>query len=168
MTVTTQFSISTSNCKHLTFAGKVKGLYDAQAPACPVCKAVLRPGELQEHMEQELAKLAQLQIRYHAHALRILCFISQQRTFPSYHRLKSLHYLRLSVCHFLAVLFSFEVIIKVDRSLSLDAPPPSVSPGGNCLLLCHLRAVFTSRLIVPYIFHIIASGLKATTHRAGR
>ncbi|XP_035769053.1 E3 ubiquitin-protein ligase RNF220 [Neolamprologus brichardi] len=41
---------------------KVKGLYDAQAPACPVCKAVLRPGELQEHMEQELAKLAQLQI----------------------------------------------------------------------------------------------------------
>lgn len=123
MTVTTQFSISTSNCKHLTFAGKVKGLYDAQAPACPVCKAVLRPGELQEHMEQELAKLAQLQIRYHAHALRILCFISWQRTFPSYHRLKSLHYLRLSVCHFLAVLFSFEVIIKVDRSLSLDAPP---------------------------------------------
>lgn len=113
MTVTTQFSISTSNCKHLTFAGKVKGLYDAQAPACPVCKAVLRPGELQEHMEQELAKLAQLQIRYHAHALRILCFISRQRTFPSYHRLKS----------FLAVLFSFEVIIKVDRSLSLDAPP---------------------------------------------
>ncbi|XP_063322755.1 E3 ubiquitin-protein ligase RNF220 isoform X1 [Pelmatolapia mariae] len=41
---------------------KVKGLYDAQTPACPVCKAVLRPGELQEHMEQELAKLAQLQI----------------------------------------------------------------------------------------------------------
>lgn len=58
--------------KHLTFTGKVKGLYDAQAPACPVCKAALRPGELQEHMEQELAKLTQLQIRYHAHALRIL------------------------------------------------------------------------------------------------
>uniref|UniRef100_A0A3Q0RXM2 Ring finger protein 220 n=1 Tax=Amphilophus citrinellus TaxID=61819 RepID=A0A3Q0RXM2_AMPCI len=41
---------------------KVKGLYDAQAPVCPVCKAILRPGELQEHMEQELSKLAQLQI----------------------------------------------------------------------------------------------------------
>ncbi|KAK2835497.1 hypothetical protein Q5P01_015981 [Channa striata] len=41
---------------------KVKGLYDAQTPMCPVCQAILRPGELQEHMEQELAKLAQLQI----------------------------------------------------------------------------------------------------------
>uniref|UniRef100_A0A3Q4HK00 Ring finger protein 220b n=1 Tax=Neolamprologus brichardi TaxID=32507 RepID=A0A3Q4HK00_NEOBR len=50
--------------------GKVKGLYDAQAPACPVCKAVLRPGELQEHMEQELAKLAQLQISLSLHIKR--------------------------------------------------------------------------------------------------
>ncbi|XP_076582795.1 E3 ubiquitin-protein ligase RNF220 [Chaetodon auriga] len=41
---------------------KVKGLYDAQAPMCPVCQAVLRPGELQDHMEQELTKLAHLQI----------------------------------------------------------------------------------------------------------
>ncbi|KAM4628874.1 E3 ubiquitin-protein ligase RNF220 [Polymixia lowei] len=41
---------------------KVKGLYDSQAPMCPVCQTVLRPRELQEHMEQELAKLAQLQI----------------------------------------------------------------------------------------------------------
>ncbi|CAB1444704.1 unnamed protein product [Pleuronectes platessa] len=41
---------------------KVKGLYDAQAPMCPVCQAVLRPCELQEHMEQELTKLAQQQI----------------------------------------------------------------------------------------------------------
>ncbi|XP_034438460.1 E3 ubiquitin-protein ligase RNF220 isoform X1 [Hippoglossus hippoglossus] len=41
---------------------KVKGLYDAQAPMCPVCQTVLRPCELQEHMEQELTKLAQLQI----------------------------------------------------------------------------------------------------------
>ncbi|KAL6107984.1 rnf220 [Pungitius sinensis] len=39
--------------------GKVKGLYDAQAPVCPVCQAILRPGELQEHMEQELTELAQ-------------------------------------------------------------------------------------------------------------
>lgn len=49
----------------LLYPGKVKGLYDAQAPMCPVCQSILRPGELQEHMEQELAKLAQLQIRYH-------------------------------------------------------------------------------------------------------
>lgn len=48
----------------LICAGKVKGLYDSQAPVCPVCHAVLRPSELQDHMEQELAKLAQLQIRY--------------------------------------------------------------------------------------------------------
>ncbi|XP_041862464.1 E3 ubiquitin-protein ligase RNF220 isoform X3 [Melanotaenia boesemani] len=41
---------------------KVKGLYDTQSPVCPVCQAIMRPGELQEHMEQELAKLAQLQI----------------------------------------------------------------------------------------------------------
>ncbi|XP_030583420.1 E3 ubiquitin-protein ligase RNF220 [Archocentrus centrarchus] len=53
---------------------KVKGLYDAQAPVCPVCKAILRPGELQEHMEQELSKLAQLQISatpvQHDHLIR--------------------------------------------------------------------------------------------------
>ncbi|CAL8253357.1 unnamed protein product [Merluccius merluccius] len=41
---------------------KVKGLYDSQAPVCPVCQTLLRPGEFQEHMEQELAKVAQLQI----------------------------------------------------------------------------------------------------------
>uniref|UniRef100_A0A3P9MQM0 E3 ubiquitin-protein ligase RNF220 n=1 Tax=Oryzias latipes TaxID=8090 RepID=A0A3P9MQM0_ORYLA len=41
---------------------KVKGLYDTQTPVCPVCQTVLRPAELHEHMEQELAKLAQLQI----------------------------------------------------------------------------------------------------------
>ncbi|KAJ0065001.1 hypothetical protein NL108_000980, partial [Boleophthalmus pectinirostris] len=41
---------------------KVKVLYDTQTPVCPVCQCVLRPGELQEHMEQELSKIAQLQI----------------------------------------------------------------------------------------------------------
>ncbi|KAK7889486.1 hypothetical protein WMY93_025046 [Mugilogobius chulae] len=41
---------------------KVKVLYDTQTPMCPVCQSVLRPGELQEHMEQELSKIAQLQI----------------------------------------------------------------------------------------------------------
>ncbi|XP_037530558.1 E3 ubiquitin-protein ligase RNF220 [Nematolebias whitei] len=53
---------------------KVKGLYDSQAPVCPVCQAVLRPSELQDHMEQELAKLAQLQISItpvqHDHIMR--------------------------------------------------------------------------------------------------
>ncbi|XP_045543295.1 E3 ubiquitin-protein ligase RNF220 [Salmo salar] len=37
-------------------------LYDSQAPVCPVCHAVLRPGELQEHMEQEMGRLTQSQI----------------------------------------------------------------------------------------------------------
>ncbi|XP_068599408.1 E3 ubiquitin-protein ligase RNF220 [Brachionichthys hirsutus] len=41
---------------------KLKCLYDAQAPVCPVCHTILRPGELQDHMEQELTKLAQIQI----------------------------------------------------------------------------------------------------------
>uniref|UniRef100_A0A1A7WVI7 E3 ubiquitin-protein ligase RNF220 n=1 Tax=Iconisemion striatum TaxID=60296 RepID=A0A1A7WVI7_9TELE len=51
---------------------KVKVLYDTQAPICPVCQAVLRPGELQDHMEQELSKLAQLQISpvQHDHIMR--------------------------------------------------------------------------------------------------
>ncbi|XP_034556596.1 E3 ubiquitin-protein ligase RNF220 isoform X1 [Notolabrus celidotus] len=53
---------------------KVKALYDAQAPMCPVCQAVLRPGELQDHMEQELNKLTQIQISatsmQHDHRLR--------------------------------------------------------------------------------------------------
>ncbi|XP_029987957.1 E3 ubiquitin-protein ligase RNF220 isoform X2 [Sphaeramia orbicularis] len=41
---------------------KMRGLYDTQTPVCPVCQAILRPGELQDHMEQEMSKLAQLQI----------------------------------------------------------------------------------------------------------
>ncbi|NXO90811.1 RN220 ligase, partial [Certhia brachydactyla] len=38
-------------------------LFDSQAPICPICQVLLRPGELQEHMEQELEKLTQLNIR---------------------------------------------------------------------------------------------------------
>uniref|UniRef100_A0A3Q3H355 Ring finger protein 220b n=1 Tax=Kryptolebias marmoratus TaxID=37003 RepID=A0A3Q3H355_KRYMA len=53
---------------------KLKSLYDSQTPVCPVCQAILRPGELQDHMEQELAKLAQLQISMtpvqHDHIMR--------------------------------------------------------------------------------------------------
>ncbi|KAF1439593.1 hypothetical protein FQV21_0004047, partial [Spheniscus demersus] len=37
-------------------------LFDSQAPICPICQVLLRPGELQEHMEQELEKLTQLNI----------------------------------------------------------------------------------------------------------
>ncbi|XP_030429999.1 E3 ubiquitin-protein ligase RNF220 isoform X3 [Gopherus evgoodei] len=37
-------------------------LYDSQAPICPICQVLLRPGELQEHMEQELEKLTQLNV----------------------------------------------------------------------------------------------------------
>ncbi|XP_059359866.1 E3 ubiquitin-protein ligase RNF220 isoform X2 [Carassius carassius] len=40
---------------------KVKTLYDTQTPMCPICHAVLRPGELQEHMEQEMERLMQQQ-----------------------------------------------------------------------------------------------------------
>ncbi|NXO18710.1 RN220 ligase, partial [Oriolus oriolus] len=37
-------------------------LFDSQAPICPICQVLLHPGELQEHMEQELEKLTQLNI----------------------------------------------------------------------------------------------------------
>uniref|UniRef100_A0A8C6U3K8 Ring finger protein 220 n=1 Tax=Neogobius melanostomus TaxID=47308 RepID=A0A8C6U3K8_9GOBI len=32
-------------------------LYDSQAPVCPICQVLLRPGELQEHMETEMERL---------------------------------------------------------------------------------------------------------------
>ncbi|KAL7884547.1 hypothetical protein AOLI_G00073170 [Acnodon oligacanthus] len=42
--------------------GKVKCVFDAQTPVCPVCQAVLQPGELQEHMEMEIERLTQLHL----------------------------------------------------------------------------------------------------------
>ncbi|XP_064415815.1 E3 ubiquitin-protein ligase RNF220a isoform X3 [Latimeria chalumnae] len=39
---------------------KKPSLYDGQTPICPICQVLLRPGELQEHMEQELEKLTQV------------------------------------------------------------------------------------------------------------
>nr|XP_035963407.1 E3 ubiquitin-protein ligase RNF220 isoform X3 [Halichoerus grypus] len=47
---------------NLTDLGKKKAaaLFDSQAPICPICQVLLRPSELQEHMEQELEQLAQL------------------------------------------------------------------------------------------------------------
>eukprot|EP00066_Takifugu_rubripes_P025764 XP_011615030.1 PREDICTED: E3 ubiquitin-protein ligase Rnf220-like [Takifugu rubripes] len=35
-------------------------LYDSQAPICPICQVLLRPGELQEHMETEIERLANI------------------------------------------------------------------------------------------------------------
>lgn len=46
-------------------AGKKKiSLYDSQAPICPICQVLLRPGELQEHMETEIDRLAHICLRY--------------------------------------------------------------------------------------------------------
>uniref|UniRef100_A0A671R0J2 Ring finger protein 220b n=1 Tax=Sinocyclocheilus anshuiensis TaxID=1608454 RepID=A0A671R0J2_9TELE len=42
----------------------MKALYDTETPMCPICHAVLRPGELQEHMEHEMERLMQLHNRY--------------------------------------------------------------------------------------------------------
>ncbi|XP_076018361.1 E3 ubiquitin-protein ligase RNF220a isoform X2 [Genypterus blacodes] len=36
---------------------KKMSLYDSQAPVCPICQVLLRPGELQEHMETEMERL---------------------------------------------------------------------------------------------------------------
>ncbi|KAM9500396.1 E3 ubiquitin-protein ligase RNF220a isoform 1-T1 [Clarias gariepinus] len=41
---------------------KKVSLYDSQAPICPICQVLLRPGELQEHMEQEMERLTNLHI----------------------------------------------------------------------------------------------------------
>lgn len=44
--------------------GKKKmSLYDSQAPVCPICQVLLRPGELQEHMETEIERLATICLR---------------------------------------------------------------------------------------------------------
>ncbi|XP_034270806.1 E3 ubiquitin-protein ligase RNF220 isoform X6 [Pantherophis guttatus] len=52
---------------YLSSTGKKKAtLFDSQAPICPICQVLLRPGELQEHMEQELEKLTQLNISKNA------------------------------------------------------------------------------------------------------
>lgn len=82
------------------------------------------------------------------------------------------NFLYLFVCHFssqISIQFSSLEIINSDRFLKKiwNPLPPLFSPGSISLLLCHLRAVFTSCLIVLYIFHIVASGLEATTHTAG-
>ncbi|XP_041126013.1 E3 ubiquitin-protein ligase RNF220-like isoform X7 [Polyodon spathula] len=41
---------------------KKASLYDSQAPICPICQVLLRPGELQDHMEQEMNRLTQLHL----------------------------------------------------------------------------------------------------------
>ncbi|KAJ4918105.1 hypothetical protein JOQ06_019477, partial [Pogonophryne albipinna] len=71
------FLLTAYDVNTLTAGGhrsKVKALYDAQAPMCPVCQAVLRPADLQEHMQQELTKLAHTQISVtsvqHSHLMR--------------------------------------------------------------------------------------------------
>lgn len=57
-------------CAHFVFlplssSGKKKmSLYDSQAPICPICQVLLRPGELQEHMETEIERLANICLRY--------------------------------------------------------------------------------------------------------
>ncbi|XP_032073895.1 E3 ubiquitin-protein ligase RNF220 isoform X3 [Thamnophis elegans] len=61
-------SVGASQRMALTFplCKKKATLFDSQAPICPICQVLLRPGELQEHMEQELEKLTQLNISKNA------------------------------------------------------------------------------------------------------
>ncbi|XP_035491392.1 E3 ubiquitin-protein ligase RNF220a isoform X4 [Scophthalmus maximus] len=42
---------------HTPLCKKKMSLYDSQAPVCPICQVLLRPGELQEHMETEIERL---------------------------------------------------------------------------------------------------------------
>ncbi|CAM5136529.1 unnamed protein product [Eretmochelys imbricata] len=46
----------------LPLCKKKATLFDSQAPICPICQVLLRPGDLQEHMELELEKLTQLNV----------------------------------------------------------------------------------------------------------
>ncbi|XP_034147262.1 E3 ubiquitin-protein ligase RNF220a isoform X4 [Esox lucius] len=41
---------------------KKVSLYDSQAPICPICQVLLRPGELQDHMEQEMERLTHMNL----------------------------------------------------------------------------------------------------------
>ncbi|XP_077580330.1 E3 ubiquitin-protein ligase RNF220a isoform X5 [Stigmatopora nigra] len=45
---------------HMFESKKKMSLYDSQAPICPICQVLLRPGELQEHMETEIERLANM------------------------------------------------------------------------------------------------------------
>ncbi|XP_060899969.1 E3 ubiquitin-protein ligase RNF220a isoform X4 [Labrus bergylta] len=45
---------------HTKYRKKKMSLYDSQAPICPICQVLLRPGELQEHMETEMERLASI------------------------------------------------------------------------------------------------------------
>ncbi|XP_078527855.1 E3 ubiquitin-protein ligase RNF220 isoform X1 [Lissotriton helveticus] len=51
-----------SRTQQPSYGKKKVALFDSQAPICPICQVLLRPGELQEHMEQEMDKLIQLNI----------------------------------------------------------------------------------------------------------
>lgn len=56
--------VSTSVLLLMLSPGKKKmSLYDSQAPICPICQVLLRPGELQEHMETEIERLASICLR---------------------------------------------------------------------------------------------------------
>ncbi|KAK2507994.1 hypothetical protein MC885_006625 [Smutsia gigantea] len=54
---------------------KAAALFDSQAPICPICQVLLRPSELQEHMEQELEQLAQLPTRFQSFQLNGAAFL---------------------------------------------------------------------------------------------
>ncbi|XP_052319714.1 E3 ubiquitin-protein ligase RNF220-like isoform X1 [Oncorhynchus keta] len=41
---------------------KKVSLYDSQTPICPICQVLLRPGELQDHMEQEMERLTHMHL----------------------------------------------------------------------------------------------------------
>ncbi|TKS80309.1 E3 ubiquitin-protein ligase RNF220 [Collichthys lucidus] len=57
----THADVSTSVLLLMLSPGKKKmSLYDSQAPICPICQVLLRPGELQEHMETEIERLASI------------------------------------------------------------------------------------------------------------
>ncbi|KAK1801422.1 hypothetical protein P4O66_022688, partial [Electrophorus voltai] len=47
---------------HFLQCRKLKGVCDTQTPVCPVCQDLLRPSELQEHMEHEMERLTQLHL----------------------------------------------------------------------------------------------------------
>lgn len=63
------FGASRLSCAHadvppvLSPGKKKMSLYDSQAPICPICQVLLRPGELQEHMETEIERLANICLR---------------------------------------------------------------------------------------------------------
>ncbi|EMP26499.1 hypothetical protein UY3_16422 [Chelonia mydas] len=127
--------------------GKKKAtLFDSQAPICPICQVLLRPGELQEHMEQELEKLTQLNVRVWVE------YVPVELDGPDPLLLKSLHErtARNSFQH--VPLFSCLVPLQSELARKNSILKDSMAPGTpkSILLSASIKREGDSRTASPH------------------